>query len=97
MQNLTETPDEKEFRLQREAALGDRYKEAYEGLFRDFISEAQARLFDAFKQTNPEDRDRLQVIRLQLAAYSTLENHLRTYVDTGNLANIELQEFKNLQ
>lgn len=88
--NLNETNDERKLRLEIETSTGKRYSEAYENLFKEFIEEAEYRLFMAFKQTDPSDKDTLQVIRLQLAAYNSLQNHLKAFVDTGTLADIEM-------
>lgn len=90
MQKQNESEEDRQYRLQIEAAAGDKYQQAYEGFFREFIESAEDRLFHAFKQADPMDEKYLQLLRLQLAAYHSLEAHLKTYVDTGTLAKMEI-------
>lgn len=95
MVNKHESADDRERRLAAERIAGEKYNQAYEQIFKDFISEAELRLFEAFKHASPTDKDFLQVLRLQLAAYASLSQHLNTYIDTGTLANIEMDELQH--
>lgn len=74
--------------LEVESARGDRYKAVYEEIFEPFRSGLEDQLIEAFK--NETDSEIFVNINLSLRILDKLDTHLQNFIQTGNLAKIQL-------
>ena len=75
-------------------AKAERAKQLNEEFIKPFIESKHRILFNAFVEVDANDTDRLQLIRLQSTALSSLEAELQTYIDSGKIAKHELESMK---
>ena len=82
-------------RLEIESSVGDQYKNTWDGFVEPYFIEKSKQLFEAFKSCSSSNVDALVAIRMQMNALDGLKEHFISYVNSGELAKIQLEERKN--
>lgn len=81
-------------KLLAEQAIGTENKETYDRMIKPFFDEREALLFQAFSESNTNDRDQLLLIKLQLNALKSMNQHFIHFINTGKMAEMALAENK---
>jgi len=82
--------------LKKESTKGRRAQFAYEGFIRPFTEEKRKVLFEAFQAVSVEFPDQLMEIKRQLMAVEALDHELKVYIETGTLAEYQLNNDQEL-
>jgi hypothetical protein len=85
------TPEELD-QLTREQQRGDRARRAYEEFIQPFIEQKMKVFFEAFHTCEPDDVKRLSEIRRMSMAVQALDDEIKSFITTGQMAKIQLEE-----
>jgi broad specificity phosphatase PhoE len=88
---MKHTPAEIE-QYEREVDLGARAGRAYDDFIKEFVEEKREILFDNFRALPLTDETSLMEVKRMSYALDTLENEIKTVIETGRLAGISLSE-----
>ena len=78
--------------LTEELAIGKGAQKAYNTFFKPFIIARRAMLFDQFAQADVNNMEQLKNIKLMALALDALEAELETYIQTGKMAEMQLDQ-----
>ena len=78
--------------LTSEQRRGDRAKRAYDEFIRPFIEEKMQVFFEAFHTCEPDDVKRLSEIRRMSMAVQALDDEIKSFITTGQMARIQLED-----
>jgi len=85
------SPDETH-QLTQEQMRGDRAKRAYDEFIRPFVEEKMKVFFEAFGTCEPDDVKRLSEIRRMSMAVQALDDEIKSFITTGQMARIQLED-----
>lgn len=80
---------------EEELAKGHRAERAYQEFVAPFIKEKKQIFYEAFNSTEPDDTNRLSQIRRMVMTLDTLDQEMKAYMTTGQMARIQLEESEN--
>ena len=83
-----------ENQYKEEIQLGNAAKHAYDNFIGSFIQSKREVLFEAFKAISVTETDALIECKRQLMVIDTLDDEIKTIIETGRLAAISLNENK---
>jgi hypothetical protein len=83
--------------LYKESDLGRRYQEAWDNYVAPFFTAKSEELFEAFKQCPTTNEKGLITIKLQLNCLDMLRDNFQHYIDTGKMAQLQIDEFEQNQ
>jgi len=78
--------------LEVESARGARYKQTYDDLILPYFAEKQLLLYAAFTSADSNNKEALQLIKLQSNALEGLKAHFLAFIETGRMAELQLHE-----
>lgn len=84
--------DELKAQIEMDAAKGETYQRAWDNIIKPFIDAKQAELYQAFVDSDVNDKERMLTIKLQSNAMESLENEMKHYINTGKLARKAIEE-----
>ena len=82
-------------RIDDEINLGRRAKHAWDEFVEPFHKAKSEELFEAFKRAKSTDVESLSLIKMQLNCLDMLLDNFKFYIETGVLAEIELENGKS--
>lgn len=80
-------------KLQVEAQKGEAAKMAWDHHVLPFFTEKESELFDAFKDASTVNREDIVLIKMQANVLSMIKDYFESKINTGILANNQLQLF----
>jgi hypothetical protein len=86
------TNKEQKAQLENEVALATRAKGAYDTFIREFIGDRRVILFEAFQDLGTSDTKGLMEVKRMLYTLETLENDIKTIIDTGRMASKTIED-----
>lgn len=78
--------------LEKEKYIGAEKQVVFTAHVEPFLNTKRKQLFDAFCDTKAQDTEQLQVIRMQVSALDAIEADFCSYITTGKMASITLNE-----
>lgn len=81
-------------RLEMERSKGQEMQRVLDTYIRPFIKEKEEALFDAFRNTTADNIEQLKDIKFQATAIASLESYFIGFVETGKLAEHQLENSK---
>ena len=84
--------DEITDQLDTEISKGRSAKKAYEMFFRPFIDNKRKLIYMAFDEVKPTDTESLVELKRHSMALSLLESEMKSYIETGKMAELQLSE-----
>lgn len=83
--------------LERDASIGSQAKGILDAqVFQDAVNKVQQGVFDAFAAVDPKDLPGLQEQRIKLKCLADIVRELTTVMNTGKLAQAEIDHDKSL-
>lgn len=78
--------------LETEAAIGDNYQRAWDGIVKPFFDLKTEELYGHFVNCPTTDERQLMLIKMQVNALNSLKDEFTSYINTGKLAKKQLEE-----
>jgi hypothetical protein len=78
--------------LANEVALARTARVAYDTFIKEFIGDRRVILFEAFQDLGTSDTEGLMEVKRMLYTLETLENDIKTIIDTGRMASKTIED-----